>query len=101
MWLRKGSSKSTSDVTDKVSTMSTEIVSMINGLRDTFATGITLDVSFRKKQLERLLDMINENEDTIVSALKSDLGKPKFESILTETDFMKNDILGMLFNLDK
>ena len=77
------------------------ITATISNLRSEFATGTTLDVPFRKKQLKRLLDMINENEDTFVSALKSDLGKPKFESILTETDFMKNDILGMLFNLDK
>ena len=81
--------------------MSTTITATINDLRSTFVTGITLDVSFRRKQLQRLLDMVNENEDTIVSALKVDLGKSKFESVLTETDFMKNDILGMLFNLDK
>lgn len=77
------------------------IQTTISSLRSTFATGITLDVSFRKRQLERLLDMINDHEATFVSALKSDLGKPKFESILTETDFMRNDILGMLFNIDK
>lgn len=103
MWLRKSPiSAPDADKTPSIpSISSSEIVSTISGLRSTFNSGITFDVSFRKGQLQRLLDMINDNEDYFISALKADLGKPKFESVLTETDFMKNDILGMLFNLDK
>lgn len=96
MWLQKSRKFSESE-----SDPSKTIRSTISSLRSTFATGITLDVSFRKRQLERLLEMMNDHETTFLSALKSDLGKPKFESILTETDFMRNDILGMLFNIDK
>ena len=40
--------------------------------------------------------MLVENENTFVAALKTDLNKPLQESIMTEIDFLRNDIIAIL-----
>ncbi|XP_033252998.1 aldehyde dehydrogenase, dimeric NADP-preferring-like isoform X3 [Drosophila miranda] len=64
-----------------------------------FASGKTRNVSFRRKQLENLLRCYEENECDIISALEADLRRPKQESLIVETEFMKNDIKHILYNL--
>ncbi|XP_060654659.1 LOW QUALITY PROTEIN: aldehyde dehydrogenase, dimeric NADP-preferring [Drosophila nasuta] len=65
-----------------------------------FASGKTRNVSFRRKQLENLLRCYEEHENEIISALEADLRRPKQESLIVETEFMKNDIKHILFHLD-
>ena len=60
--------------------------------REAFARKITLPVDFRIKQLKSLRACLDENENEFISALKSDLNKPKFETIISEIQFVKNDI---------
>ncbi|XP_032590149.1 aldehyde dehydrogenase family 3 member B2 isoform X1 [Drosophila grimshawi] len=64
-----------------------------------FASGKTRNVSFRRKQLENLLRCYEEHENEIISALEADLRRPKQESLIVETEFMKNDIKHILYNL--
>ncbi|XP_033234269.1 aldehyde dehydrogenase, dimeric NADP-preferring isoform X2 [Drosophila pseudoobscura] len=64
-----------------------------------FASGKTRNVSFRRKQLENLLRCYEENECDIISALEADLRRPKQESLIVETEFMKNDIKHILYHL--
>ncbi|XP_046810910.1 aldehyde dehydrogenase, dimeric NADP-preferring isoform X2 [Lucilia cuprina] len=68
--------------------------------RTAFASGKTRDVSFRKKQLENLLRMYEEHENDMINALDADLRRPKQESLVVETEFMKNDIKHILYNLN-
>ncbi|KPU77073.1 uncharacterized protein Dana_GF13679, isoform I [Drosophila ananassae] len=65
-----------------------------------FSSGKTRSVSFRRKQLENLLRCYEEHESEIISALEADLRRPKQESLIVETEFMKNDIKHILFHLD-
>lgn len=51
------------------------------------------------RQLQGLLSLINENEELFVESLAQDFKKPRFEAIMTDTDFVRNDVLGMIHNL--
>jgi len=42
---------------------------------DTFRSGRTRDVEFRKEQLRKLLNLFDENEDELIQALQKDLHK--------------------------
>ena len=44
--------------------------------------------------------MLVENESTFVAALKTDLNKPLQESIMTEIDFLRNDVIAILRNIN-
>ena len=43
--------------------------------------------------------MLVENESTFVAALKTDLDKPLQESIMSEIDFLRNDVISILRNI--
>ncbi|KAJ8883388.1 hypothetical protein PR048_015231 [Dryococelus australis] len=72
-----------------------EVVKMA---KKAFQGGKTRSVKFRAKQLKQLLKMYEENEDQIVSALATDLCKPKQEAITTEVEVLKNDLLHIIRN---
>ncbi len=57
-----------------------------------FDTGETLDISFRKTQLKKLLKLIEDNEDVLCDAIYKDFRKSKFDTILSEILVIKNDI---------
>uniref|UniRef100_A0A1B0BE64 Aldehyde dehydrogenase n=1 Tax=Glossina palpalis gambiensis TaxID=67801 RepID=A0A1B0BE64_9MUSC len=73
---------------------------LLHRCRTAFASGKTRDVSFRKRQLKNLLRMYEENETEMINALDADLRRPKQESLVVETEFMKNDILNIIYNID-
>lgn len=76
------------------------VANAIRKARQTFLSGKTLSLEFRKSQLKGLLALINENEDLLVNCLARDFGKPRYEAIMTDTDFVRNDALGMIHNID-
>lgn len=41
-----------------------------------------------------------EHENEIIAALEADLRRPKQESLIVETEFMKNDIKHILYHLN-
>ncbi|UGT43442.1 aldehyde dehydrogenase family protein [Nocardia yamanashiensis] len=61
-------------------------------LRDTFATGHTRPLAWRKAQLAALKRMLVEREDAFATALHADLGKSALESYTTEIGFTINEI---------
>ncbi|KAJ8953556.1 hypothetical protein NQ318_002976 [Aromia moschata] len=73
-----------------------EIVSRV---RNTFESGKTKPIQFRIKQLQAMKRMLEENKDEIVKALEQDLHKNKYEALLTEVNFIINDIKMILMNL--
>ena len=64
--------------------------------RKFFATGATLDVSFRIAALKKLYKALQENEQAIAQALHSDLGKSAQESFLCENGMTLSEISYLL-----
>jgi len=73
----------------------------VQELRKNFRTGFTKDLKWRVDQLKSLLRMYEENEGLIVEALKKDLHKSKWETVVCETDYLKNDLRATLANLEE
>lgn len=44
-------------------------------------TGKTRDIKFRKAQLQRLFDLVAENEERFYDALSKDMNKPRNEAM--------------------
>src|SRR5271169_500478 len=61
-----------------------DIPKIVAGLRQTFATGKTRSVDWRRAQLRALEKMIAENEPAIASALEKDLDRIPFEAWLAD-----------------
>ena len=61
-----------------------DIAGTVRRLRDTFATGRTRSLDWRRQQLRALEKLNVENETAIVDALAEDHGRSPFESWLTD-----------------
>jgi len=61
-----------------------DIPKIVAGLRQTFATGKTRSVEWRRAQLRALEKMIAENEPAIADALAKDLDRSPFEAWLAD-----------------
>ncbi|XP_077391794.1 aldehyde dehydrogenase family 3 member B1 isoform X2 [Festucalex cinctus] len=72
---------------------------IVERLRSSFRSGITISQEFRCVQLSNLRSMIQENEEDILNALHKDLCKPKFEAILSEIDIVINELHYTINNL--
>ncbi|XP_015782605.1 aldehyde dehydrogenase, dimeric NADP-preferring-like [Tetranychus urticae] len=77
-----------------------KISETIEHLRRVFRSGRTKNVNYRRKQLEGIKRMVEENESLFVESLHKDLKKPKFEAIMIETDYILNNVREMLYNLN-
>lgn len=75
------------------------IPGLVNDVRRTFDTRITRPLSWRKKQLERMIAMLEENEAEFSAALATDLGKPAVEGFVTDIAFVIGEVKLMLKNL--
>lgn len=72
--------------------MSAVIEKALIRARDAFGRNVTRNVDFRIGQLKQLRKCIDENYDKLVGALKDDFRKPKLETVITEIEYVKNDI---------
>lgn len=70
-------------------------------LRTTFNSGTTRPLAWRKRQLERMIAMLDENEAEFLDALKTDLGKPSVEGFITDIAFVTSEVKLMLKNLER
>jgi aldehyde dehydrogenase (NAD+) len=72
--------------TDSVAppTAATDIPALVAGLRQTYATGRTRPVQWRRDQLTALEKLITENEGRIAEALAADLDRSPFEAWLAD-----------------
>lgn len=78
-----------------------EIKSLLNSQRSYFLSGKTLPLSFRKKALNKLYTAIEENEEMLTAALKTDLGKSRQESYMCEIGLVKSEISYMLSHIGR
>jgi aldehyde dehydrogenase (NAD+) len=66
------------------STSGTDVAKTVARLRQTFATGKTRNLDWRKEQLRALGRLLAENETKIADALEKDLGRSPFEAWLAD-----------------
>lgn len=78
-----------------------QIAAKVRAQREFFRSGTTLDLKFRKLQLEKLLDAIEKWEKPLTEALWKDLHKSYEEAYLTEISIVKGEIRSHLKHLDK
>ena len=64
-----------------------------------FKTHVSKAYAWRKKQLEALLLLLQENESAIIEALHKDLGKPMFEAASAEVVTVLTEVQYTLSNL--
>lgn len=69
--------------------------------RDFFKTGQTLNIKFRIEKLKALKNALKKYDSKLIEALYTDLNKSSFESILTETGFVYEEINLFLKNIKK
>lgn len=65
-----------------------------------FKTGKSKEVHYRKQSLKKLKKVIEKREDDICNALYTDFKKPKFESLVSETQFVLAELNHILANID-
>ena len=77
------------------------IEDLLPNQRAFFATGKTLDLSFRLRQLENLSHWMDDHEEDILFALKQDLNKCAFEAYETEILLVKSELKTMRKHLTR
>ncbi len=68
------------------------LFNILSNMRRYFNSGATRPVSFRIDQLKKLKAAIRSHEDEIIEALKTDMGKPSFESYASEIGILYTEI---------
>lgn len=68
-----------------MTTIVTGVADTVTKLRETFATGRTRDIDWRRTQLRRLEQLMTENEERIADALATDLDRKPFEAWLADS----------------
>lgn len=71
---------------------------IVNTARAAFENGRTRSLEFREQQLKNLLRMYEENEQEMLDALKKDLNKSKMEGVVTEVQYLINDLKSVIDN---
>ena len=77
------------------------IEAIVNSQKDFFKTGKTKTIAYRKQLLKQLQSEIINQEDFIVKALYDDFKKPEFESVITETAIVLQDLKRTINNINK
>src|ERR1700758_5661624 len=75
---------STSESTNGHAAAPVDIAATVARLRQTFATGRTRDIEWRKQQLLQLAKLMEENEDAIAKALAEDLDRNAAEAFIAD-----------------
>lgn len=75
-----------------------DIAPMCAKVRASFLSHKTKPLEYRIQQLRKLYWGFKDNEELIKEACKRDLGKPSFETYLTEISWCMNDCIWMANN---
>ena len=79
-----------------IATTEQEIIAIVANQHEYFKTGATKSYQSRVENLQKLKAGLIKYEAEIHAALKQDLGKPEFESYLSESSSFKNLISYMV-----
>ena len=77
------------------------IEAIVNSQKTYFKTQKTKDISFRKALLKQLQSELIKQEQAIVKALYDDFKKPEFESVITETAIVLQDLNRTIKKMDR
>ena len=69
-----------------------ELHELAKGQREFYQTGRTLNYAFRAQALDSLAKGLARWEDRLLQALEADLGKPPFETYMTEIGLVKSEL---------
>ncbi|EFN83362.1 Aldehyde dehydrogenase, dimeric NADP-preferring, partial [Harpegnathos saltator] len=72
---------------------------LVQQTRDAYNSGKTKPIEWRIKQLNQLLRMLKETSSSITAALEEDLRKSKFETYITEIEYVIQDIKYTLMHI--
>lgn len=78
-----------------------DIPKLVARVRNGFFSHKTRPVPYRLKQLRKLYWTIKDHEAELLEACKKDLGKGYFEAMLSEINWVENDIIFQQRNLEK
>lgn len=78
----------------------TDIKQIVKSQREYFLSGQTRNEHFRKRNLEKLKNLLDKYQDRIIEALKKDLNKSSFEAHMTELSFVYEEINFAIKNLE-
>lgn len=82
-------------------TPANEVSEAYSTLFETFATGRTKTLEWRKWQLKQCWWMVTDNEKAILKALKKDLNRHEMESQSTDLMGLRKDILESIMHLEE
>jgi len=71
----------------------------VDKLRQSYMSGKTRSYEWRMQQLQRLIDLLDENLEAIKEAVHKDLKKHAFESVLYEATVVKTEVVHAMKNL--
>ena len=74
---------------------------LVSAVRAAFDDGTTRSLIWRRQQLRRMIELLEENEDELLAALRADLGKPSVEGYVTDIAFVLSELRLMVRNLEK
>lgn len=74
---------------------------IVEELRESFTTGKTRDLAFRRQQLQLLAYLLEENREAFKDAFRKDMGRPWFETFVGDIDSSISDITTLQANMYK
>lgn len=72
--------------------MTNQYEELLASQRNFYQSGITQDVAFRKKMLRTLDKGLSDYKNALMEALEQDLGKPAYQSFVTEYMMLKEEL---------
>ncbi|MEM9076338.1 MAG: aldehyde dehydrogenase [Bacteroidota bacterium] len=76
------------------------IKNLVENQKEFFTSQQTKEVNFRRKYLKKLHKVLIAHEDAICDAIYKDFRKPKFESLVTETQIVLSELKYIINNLE-
>ncbi|KAI8066700.1 Aldehyde/histidinol dehydrogenase [Gongronella butleri] len=73
----------------------------VSVLRGTFLAGTSRELRWRRLNIERIHDMVKENEEKFYDALAKDMGKPRLEAFTGDINPVLEECVYYLDNLDR
>lgn len=74
---------------------------IVNNQKAFFSEGKTKDITFRKKQLKKLKEVLKTNEGFLYASIADDFSKSKFDTYTTELSFLYAEIDYFIKNLSR
>ncbi|CAF1507109.1 unnamed protein product [Rotaria magnacalcarata] len=78
-----------------------DVENIFKGLRESFDSGKTKSLSWRKNQIEQLYKMCNEQKHVFASALNDDFHRPSFETLVFDCGSIRNECTHALNEIDE